>query len=104
MGLLEDMEVTICGIQFDHTFVVVDFKQETNYEVIVRRPFMHQLLVVHDWGYNHLYLHHGGNIIRVNLDYHSYRDVTKTLVEDFESSSYNQTQRQFGNASLDEGA
>ena len=58
MGLLEGVQVKFCGIDFDHSFVVVDFKQETNYEVILGRPFMHQLLVVQDCGYNHLYLHH----------------------------------------------
>ena len=65
---------------------------------------MHQMLVVQDWGYNRLYLCHGSDILRVNLDNHSYRDVRKTPIEDFESSSYNQTESQFENASLDEGA
>ena len=26
MGLIEGVQVKICGIDFDHTFVVVDFK------------------------------------------------------------------------------
>ena len=46
MGLLEDVTVTMCGIHFDHTFAVVDFSQDTNYEVILGRPFMRQLSVV----------------------------------------------------------
>ena len=31
IGLLEGVQVIICGIQSEHT----DFKQETNYEVIL---------------------------------------------------------------------
>lgn len=56
MGMLEDMDVNICGIPFQHSFVVVDFAQDTNYDVILGRPFMRQMLVVQDWGYNLLYL------------------------------------------------
>ena len=41
MGLLEGVQVKVCGIEFDHTFVVVDFKHETNYKVVLGRPFMH---------------------------------------------------------------
>ena len=64
---------------------------------------MQHLLVVQDWGYNFLYLHHDNKFIKVNLDNHSYKDVTKTLVEDFESSSYVQIESQLGESSLDEG-
>ena len=88
MGLVEGVQVTMCNIQFNHTFVVVDFKQETNYEVILGRTFMCQMLVVQDWGYNHVYFFHGNNNIRINLDNHSYRDVTKTPIEDVDTTSY----------------
>ena len=44
------------------------------------------MLVVQDWGYNRLYLRYQNSIVKVNLDDHTYRDVTRTPVEDFESS------------------
>ena len=56
MGMLEEIDVNICGIPFQHSFAVVDFAQDTNYDVILGRPFMRQMLVVQDWGYNRLYL------------------------------------------------
>ena len=56
IGLLEDTSISICDIEITHTFAVVDFGPETNYEIILGRPFMRQMLVVQDWGYNHLYL------------------------------------------------
>ena len=40
MGLLENLLVKSCGIEFEHTFDVVDFGQETNYKVIFGRPLM----------------------------------------------------------------
>ena len=86
MGMLEDMNVNICGIPLVHTFAVVDFTQETNYDVILGQPFMRQMLVVQDWGYNRLYLRYQNSIVKVNLDDHTYRDVTRTPIEDFESS------------------
>lgn len=29
MGMLEDITITICGVEISHTFVVVEFGQET---------------------------------------------------------------------------
>ena len=40
--------LSTCSIDFEHTFVVVDFGQETNYEVILGRPFMRQFLMIQD--------------------------------------------------------
>ena len=40
IGLLEDTSISICDIEIIHTFVVVDFGLETNYEIILGRPFM----------------------------------------------------------------
>ena len=82
MGMLEDVNVNICGIPFVHTFAVVDFTQETNYDVILGQPFMRQMLVVQDWGYNRLYLCYQNSIVKVNLDDHTYCDVTRTPIED----------------------
>ena len=42
IGLLENVMVTSCGIEFEHTFAIVDFGRDTNYEVILGRPFMRQ--------------------------------------------------------------
>ena len=93
MGLLENVLVKSCGIEFEHTFVVVDFGQETNYEVILGRPFMRQFLMIQDWGYNYLYLRHEGVITRVNLKTHSYRDVTHSPVDEFDSGSSDESGR-----------
>lgn len=35
MGLIDNMPMRVCGIKIEHTFAVVDFDQETNYEVIL---------------------------------------------------------------------
>ena len=40
IGLLENVTVTSCGIEYEHTFAIVDFGRNTNYEVILGRPFM----------------------------------------------------------------
>ena len=87
LGLLEHVIVNSCGVEYEHTFAVVDFGQDPSYEVILGRPFMHQLMVIQDWAYNYLYLRHDDVITRVNLQDHSYRDVTKTPIEEFESGS-----------------
>ena len=87
---------------------MVDFEQETNYEVILERPFMRQMMVVQDWGFDRLYLRHDKCIVRVNLDDQSYKDVTKTpIIEDFESTTYDPAQGYTGemdDASSDQGA
>ena len=54
LGMLERVTITTCGIAFMHTFAIVDFSRDPNYEVILGRPFMRQMLVVQDWGYNYL--------------------------------------------------
>ena len=46
IGLLEGIKVTSCGIEYEHTFAIVDLGQDTNYEVILGRPFMHQFHMV----------------------------------------------------------
>ena len=52
LGMLENVTVSSCGIEYEHTFAIVDFGTDPNYEVILGRPFMRQLMVVQDWGYN----------------------------------------------------
>ena len=87
LGLLENVIIKTCGIDFEHTFAIVDFGQDPNYEVILGRPFMRQLMVLEDWGYDYLYLRHEDVTTRVNLRDHTFRDVTKTPVDEFESAS-----------------
>ena len=87
IGLLENIIVTSCGIEYEHTFAIVDFGQNTNYEVILGQPFMRQFQMVQDWGYNYLYLRHEMAITRVNLKNHTHRDVTHMPMEEFDSAS-----------------
>ena len=48
LGLLEKVVVTSCGIEYEHTFMVVDFGKEPNYEIILGRPFMRQMKMIQD--------------------------------------------------------
>ena len=84
IGLLERVLVTTCGIEYEHTFAVVDFGQNPNYDVILGRPFMWQLKMIQDWGFNYIYLRQDTSITKVNMRDHSFRDVAKTPIEDFE--------------------
>lgn len=80
LGMLENITITTCGIDIVHTFAIVDFGRDPNYEVILGRPFMRQMMVIQDWGYNYLYLRHDGVTTRVNLSTHEFRDVAKLPV------------------------
>ena len=93
IGLLENVTVTSCGIEYEHTFAIVDFGKMANYEVILGRPFMRQFKMIQDWGYNYLYLRQDHAITRVNLKNHNYRDVTGSPVEEFDSASSKATKR-----------
>ena len=68
-------------------FAIVDFGKNANYEVILGRPFMRQFKMIEDWGYDYLYLWHETAIMQINLKNHSHRDVTYTLMEEFDSTS-----------------
>ena len=57
IGLLEKIIVTSCGIEYEHTFAVVDFGKKPNYEIILGCPFMRQLKMIQDWDYNYVYPH-----------------------------------------------
>ena len=48
LGLLESVIIKSCGIEFEHTFATIDFGQDPNYEVILGRHFIHQLMVLED--------------------------------------------------------
>ena len=46
IGLLTNVAVELCGIEYEHTFAIVDFGQNSNYEVILGRPFVCQFQMV----------------------------------------------------------
>ena len=48
IGLLEKVIVTSCGIEYEHTFAMVDFGKNPNYEIILGCPFMQQLKIIQD--------------------------------------------------------
>ena len=56
MGLLEKVVVSSCNIEYEHTLAVVDLGTKPNYEIVLGRPFMRQLKMIQDWGYNYIYL------------------------------------------------
>ena len=87
IGLLEKVVVTSCGVEYEQTFAVVDFGLNPNYDIILGRPFMRQLKMIQDWGFNYIYLRQEDAITRINLADHSYRDVARTPIEDFESAT-----------------
>ena len=87
IGLLEGVIVTSCGVEYEHIFAVVDFGTSPNYEIILGRPFMRQLKMIQDWGFNYIYLRQNEAITRINLLDHSYRDVARTPIEDYESAT-----------------
>ena len=45
------------------------------------------MMALEDWGYDYLYLTHEDVTIRINLKDHTFRDVTQTPVEEFESAT-----------------
>ena len=50
-------------------------------------------MVLQDWGYDYLYLRHEDVTTRVSLKDHTFRDVTHTPVDEFESATSNFTPR-----------
>ena len=75
IGLLEKVVVTSCGVEYEHTFAIVDFGKDPNYDIIMGRPFMRQLKMIQDWGFNYIYLRQQEAITRINLSNHSLRNV-----------------------------
>ena len=79
--------MTSCGIEYEHTFAVVDFgSRKPNYEIILDRPFMRQLKMIQDWGYNYIYLRQPSAMTRIDLRDHSFKDVVNTPVKDMVST------------------
>ena len=44
--------------------------------------------MIQDWGFNYIYLRQQEVIARINLVDHSYKDVARTLIENFESATF----------------
>ena len=86
IGLLNKAVVSSCGIEYEHTFAVADFGHKPNYDIILGRPFMRQLKMIQDWGYNYIYLRQPNTITRIDLRDHSYKDVIHTPVRDMVST------------------
>ncbi|MCO5570330.1 hypothetical protein L7F22_024049 [Adiantum nelumboides] len=89
LGILEQVIVTSCGIDYEHTFAVVDFGKTNNFDIILERPFMRQLKMIQDWGYDQIYLRHKELVTKINMKDHSYRDVAKTPMQDYDSTIIN---------------
>ncbi|MCO5563894.1 hypothetical protein L7F22_017545 [Adiantum nelumboides] len=87
IGLLEKVIATSCGVQYEHTFAVMDFGKSSNYDIILGRPFMRQLKLIHDWGSDYIYLWQQKSITRINMVDHSYQDVARTPIEEIEAIS-----------------
>ena len=84
--LLKKIIVNSCRIDYKHTFAIVDFGKKPNYEIILERPFMRQLKMIQDWGYNYIYLHHPSATTRIDLRDHSYKVVLNAPVKDMVST------------------
>ena len=87
IGIIADIIVESCGIEYEHTFAIVDFGVNTNYEVILGQPFMRQFKMLQDWGFDYLYVRQETSTTRVNLKNHTYRNVTVLPIEEFDSAS-----------------
>ena len=83
IGIVEDITVESCGIEYKHTFSIVDFGVNTNYKVILGQIFMHQFKMLQYWGFDYLYLRQETSITRVNLKNHFYRNVSALPIEEF---------------------
>ncbi|MCO5577929.1 hypothetical protein L7F22_031764 [Adiantum nelumboides] len=53
------------------------------------RPFMRQLKMIQNWGYDQIYLRHKELVTKINMKDHSYRDVARTPVQEFDSTTIN---------------
>ena len=85
LGLLENVVVTSCGNEYEHTFAMVDFSKEPNYEIILGRPFKRQMKMIQEWGYDFIYLCQPSATTCIELKYHSYKDVNYTPIRDMVS-------------------
>ena len=85
LGLLEKVVVASSGIEYEHTFMVVDFGKKPNYEIILGRPFMCQMKMIQDWRCDFIYLCQPSATTCISLKDHSYKDVNYTPIRDMVS-------------------
>ena len=67
IGVLEKVAVSSCGIEYEHTFVVVDFGTKTHFQIILGCPIMHQFKMIQDSDYNYIYLRQPSVVTRIDL-------------------------------------
>ena len=46
IGLLENVVVTSCGIEYEHTFLMVELGKKPNYGIILGLPLMRKLKMI----------------------------------------------------------
>ena len=85
IGILENVALPTCGIEYTYSFAGVDFRKEANYELILGRPFMREFSMVQDWGYDFVYLHQPSTTTCNIIKDHSYKDVNYTPTRDMVS-------------------
>ena len=56
IGVVEDIIMESCGIEYENTCSIVDFGMNTTYKVILGLTFMHQFKMFQDSGFDYLYL------------------------------------------------
>ena len=81
--IVEDITMESCGIEYEHTFAIVDFGVNTNYKVILGQTFMRQFKMLQDWGFDYLYLRQETYVTSINPKNHSYRNVMTLPIEEF---------------------
>ena len=63
-----DLKVKTFGLTYHIWFVVMDFKNPIDsYDIILGRPFLRAVGVVHDWSSNTLYLRKDALVTKVDL-------------------------------------
>ena len=68
VGVVKDLKVKTLGLTYHVWFVVMDFKNPIDsYDIILGRPFLRAVGVVHDWSSNTLYLRKDASVTKVDL-------------------------------------
>ena len=68
VGVVKYLKVKAFGITYHVWFVVMDFKNPIDsYDIILRRPFLRTVGVVHDWSSNTFYLRKDTSVTKVDL-------------------------------------
>ena len=88
MGLLEQVVLSTCEIEFVYPLAIVDFGLKSTHDIILGRPFMMQLKMIQDWGSNHIYLKGKHGATKIDKGDHTYRDVAKIPLVDYDSHTF----------------